>query len=97
SDFHLPLDGGWVSLVPPAALATPYDLEVFSGPNGTSFQSVVEARASVRGPPELARKLPAVVVDGGLADLLDDVRARHADWAWWVGPEGLVVGPPGTE
>jgi hypothetical protein len=100
-DWSLPpgrLPGGWIDLAAAAALAPPFDAEVFSGPEGASFREALETRGEVTGPPDLATKLPAVVADGPATRLLEDLCSRHEGWAWWVGPSGGVeIGEPGHE
>jgi len=93
ADFRWLPGGRWVLLEPAAALAPRYDLEIFSGEEGSSYQRVIESRAIlIEPPPELAQKQPAIIADGTLADFLNDINARHPGWFWWTDPKGLQIG-----
>jgi hypothetical protein len=91
-DFALGHEGGWIRVVAPAARVARFGAEVFSTAEGVSFQQVIESRTAVNAPPALAGKVPAVVADCTLAQLLNDICSRHAGWTWWCGADRLELG-----
>ena len=96
-DFRLGAGGGWIRLAAPSAFVEPFRRGLFSGETGAAFQQVIAARTAVHAPPELTRSHPAIVVDGPLEMLVEDICARHPGWVYWSGPTALELGKPAAE